>query len=101
MLFQNKSTIFAASMVKRKEKVMATLTIQVPNTQVGWVEQMAISMGWAFREEDSPIAESVDDAIGLTPSMRRQINKARKESKQGETAVCRNRTEMQQYFDSL
>ena len=80
---------------------MATLTLQVPNAQVGWLEQMAISMGWMFRKEESPAVELVDDAKTITPAMRRQINKARKESKQGETVVCRNKAEMQQYFDSL
>ncbi len=80
---------------------MATLTIQVPNAQVGWLEQMAISMGWMFHKEESPSVELIDGAKVITPAMRRHINKARKESKQGETIVCRSKAEMQQYFDSL
>ena len=80
---------------------MATLTIQVPNAQVGWLEQMAISMGWMFRKEESPSVELIDGTKVITPAMRRHINKARKESKQGETIVCRSKAEMQQYFDSL
>ena len=80
---------------------MATLTLQVPNAQVGWLEQMALAMRWTFRREDTPTITSLDDAEGITPAMRRHINKARKESKQGETKVCRNKVEMQQYFDSL
>ena len=78
---------------------MATLTLQVPNAQVGWLEQMAISMGWVFHKEESPVA--ADEAEVITPAMRRRISKARKESKQGETVVCRNKAEMQQFFDSL
>ena len=78
---------------------MATLTLQVPNAQVGWLEQMAISMGWVFHKEESPVG--ADEAEVITPAMRRRISKARKESKQGETVVCRNKAEMQQFFDSL
>lgn len=80
---------------------MATLTLQVPNAQVGWLEQMALAMRWTFRREDTPVVEKVDGDKVITPAMRRHINKARKESKQGETKVCRNKVEMQQYFDSL
>lgn len=80
---------------------MATLTLQVPNAQVGWLEQMALAMKWTFHKEESPVEELVDDKKVITPAMRRHINKARKESKQGETVVCRSKAEMQQYFDSL
>lgn len=80
---------------------MATLTLQVPNAQVGWLEQMAISMGWMFHKEESPAAVTPDETKTITPAMRRKINKARKESMQGETIVCRNKAEMQQFFDSL
>ena len=80
---------------------MATLTLQVPNAQVGWLEQMALAMRWTFHKEESPVVELADDDKVITPAMRRRINKARKESKQGETMVCRNKAEMQQYFDSL
>lgn len=80
---------------------MATLTLQVPNAQVGWLEQMALAMNWTFHREDTPDVEPVGDANVITPAMRRRINKARKESRQGETVVCKNKAEMQQYFDSL
>lgn len=80
---------------------MATLTLQVPNAQVGWLEQMALAMKWTFHKEESPVVELADDDKVITPAMRRRINKARKESKQGETMVCRNKAEMQRYFDSL
>ena len=37
----------------------------------------------------------------ITPAMRRNIAKARKESACGETIVCKTPDEMQKYFDSL
>ena len=33
--------------------VMATLTVPLPQTQVGWFEQMALSLGWTFQEDKS------------------------------------------------
>ena len=56
---------------------MATLTIQVPNSQVGWLEQMARAMRWTFHKEESPSVEVVDGEKVITPAMRRRINKAR------------------------
>ena len=38
---------------------------------------------------------------GITPAMRRRIAKARRESANGETIVCKTPEEMQKYFDSL
>lgn len=77
---------------------MATMTIQIPLSQIGWFEQMVRTMGWTFKREDSAV-EEIRPAI--TPALRRRINKARKESERGETIRCRNKAEMQQYFDSL
>ncbi|MBR6285493.1 MAG: hypothetical protein IKR18_00665 [Bacteroidaceae bacterium] len=37
----------------------------------------------------------------ITPAMRRAINKARRESANGETISCSTPEEMQRYFDSL
>lgn len=37
----------------------------------------------------------------VTPALRRSIQKAREESASGDTIVCNNIDEMQQYFDSL
>ena len=79
---------------------MGTLTLQVPNAQVGWMEQMARSMGWVFHKQETSEVKQ-DDATVITPAMRRSINKARKESRSGETVICRSKTEMQQFFDSL
>ena len=75
------------------------MTLQIPHSPIGWFEQMVRSMGWSFRCEDSAVEEEKRPAI--TPALRRSINKARKESERGETIRCRNKTEMQQYFDSL
>lgn len=38
---------------------------------------------------------------GLDISIRRRINKARKEYAKGDTTTCRTPQEMQQFFDSL
>ena len=80
---------------------MATLTIQVPNSQVGWLEQMARAMRWTFHKEESPSVEVVDGEKVITPAMRRRINKARKEYAEGKTISCKTPQEMQQFFDSL
>lgn len=37
----------------------------------------------------------------ITPALRRQINRARKEYANGQTITCRTPQEMQQFFDSL
>jgi len=52
-----------------------------------------------FQVEGGPFVSDKETAI--TPALRRCINKARKESQQGETIRCNDKTEMQQYFDSL
>ena len=52
-----------------------------------------------FQVKDEPFVSDKEAAI--TPALRRRINKARKESQQGETIRCNNKAEMQQYFDSL
>ncbi len=38
---------------------MTTMTVQIPTGQVGWFEQMLRSMGWMFRKEESPVAETL------------------------------------------
>ena len=80
---------------------MSTFTLQIPKAQAGWFEQMVQSMGWVFsRSETSETASSVKHQT-ITPALRRQINKARKEYAAGQTRTCRTPQEMQQYFDSL
>ena len=44
---------------------------------------------------------TINDDKTITPSMRRSINKARREHANGETISCSNPEEMQRYFDSL
>lgn len=39
--------------------------------------------------------------LGITPAMRRRINKARREYAEGQTISCKTPQEMQQFFDSL
>ena len=80
---------------------MATMTLQIPLSQIGWFEQMVRTMGWSFRREDAPTAELGEQNQRITPAMRRRITKARKELERGETIHCNTKTEMQQYFDSL
>jgi len=75
---------------------MATLTVQIPNAQIGWFEQMIRTMGWTFRRENTE-----EEKEAVTPAMRRRINTARKEKAQGQTISCSTPEEMQRYFDSL
>ena len=42
---------------------MTTMTVQIPNSQIGWFEQMIRAMGWMFKKEESIAAD--DD----TPSI--------------------------------
>ena len=44
---------------------------------------------------------TISDDNTITPSMRRSINKARREYAKGETIKCSTAEEMQRYFDSL
>ena len=49
-----------------------------------------------------PAVKNTDSlSQAITPSLRRRINKARKEYAEGETTTCRTPQEMQQFFDSL
>ena len=32
---------------------MTTMTVQIPNSQIGWFEQMIRAMGWMFKKEDN------------------------------------------------
>ena len=79
---------------------MSTFTLQIPTAQVGWFEQMVQSMGWTFSKNETEPASMVKRQA-ITPAMRRQINKARKEHAEVLTHKCRTPQEMQQYFDSL
>ena len=78
---------------------MSTFTLQIPTAQAGWFEQMVRTMGWTFHRKETINVASVDERQTITPAMRRQINKARKEHIEGQTVVCRTPQEMQQYFE--
>ena len=80
---------------------MSTYTLQIPTAQAGWFEQMVQSMGWVFSKSETTHTASNAKRQVITPAMRRQINKARKEYAAGQTKTCRTPQEMQQYFDSL
>lgn len=41
---------------------MTTVTIQIPNNQVGWFEQMIQTMGWKFTK-DKPAQNTIDSRI--------------------------------------
>lgn len=80
---------------------MSTFILQIPTEQVGWFEQMVRTMGWVFNRKETPEAFSADERQVITPTMRRRINKARKEHAEGKTISCKTPQEMQQFFDSL
>ena len=80
---------------------MATITVQIPNAQVAWFEQMVHSLGWAFRQESPTSAVHSEEAETITPAMRRRISRARKQYAEGQTIKCETMQEMQQFFDSL
>ena len=44
---------------------------------------------------------TINDDKSITPTLRRSINKARRELSKGETIKCSTPEEMQRYFDSL
>ena len=39
---------------------MTTMTVQIPNSQVNWFEQMIRAMGWVFKKEETPAAVADD-----------------------------------------
>jgi len=39
---------------------MTTMTVQIPNSQVSWFEQMIRAMGWVFKKEESPAVDTDD-----------------------------------------
>ena len=48
----------------KKKDIMTTMTVQIPNAQVGWFEQMIKSMGWRFKKEESTTSiKSLDSEV--------------------------------------
>lgn len=39
------------------------MTLQVPNSQLGWFEQMVRTMGWPFSKEETPKANSIEQRV--------------------------------------
>ena len=42
---------------------MATVTLQIPNSQIGWFEQMVRSMGWTYSSGNVPAADSISKRV--------------------------------------
>ena len=42
---------------------MATITLQVPKSQIGWFEQMVRSMGWSYSCRNTPAPESISKRV--------------------------------------
>ena len=80
---------------------MSTITLQIPNEQIGWFEQMVRTMGWTFHREEETASKDVRNDNVITPALRRKINRARKEYAEGKTITCKTPQELQQFFDSL
>ena len=38
---------------------MTTVTVQIPNSQVGWFEQMVQAMGWRFKKDETSAKKRV------------------------------------------
>ena len=74
-----------------------TFSVQVPRVDLKRFRGIVKAMGWGIVSEPA-VANSRQE---ITPAMRRQINKARKEYAEGKTITCRTPQEMQQFFDSL
>ncbi len=43
---------------------MTTMTVQIPNSQVSWFEQMVRAMGWVFKKEEN-LDVVTDDSVAL------------------------------------
>lgn len=42
---------------------MATITLQIPNSQMGWFEQMVQTMGWSFSKGKTRTANNIGQRI--------------------------------------
>ena len=39
------------------------MTLQIPNSQLGWFEQMIRTMGWPFSKDEAPKANSIGQRV--------------------------------------
>ena len=90
--------MYLCSKFVAKEVAMSIITLQVPASEIGWIEQMIRARGWKFSVENSPVAGQPQ---AVTPALRRKINAARKEYAEGKTIACKTPQEMQRFFDAL
>ena len=63
---------------RKKIKAMSTFTLQIPAEQVGWFEQMAQSLGWAFSKKETITAAE------------KRTRKAIEELENGKGTVCQS-----------
>ena len=59
------------------------------------IQRLTAALVPAVKDNNNSLSQTI------TPSLRRRINKARKEYAKGDTTTCRTPQEMQQFFDSL
>jgi hypothetical protein len=81
---------------------MCTVTLQYDQSSALARRKMAalLATGLFTQIAMQSLNPSQEENI-ITPAMRRQINRARKEYANGQTITCRTPQEMQQFFDSL
>jgi len=60
-----------------------------------------LSLSLSNKNKDWLAAKIIESKTDITPSLKSQITKARKELQKGETIACSTPEEMQHYFDSL
>lgn len=81
-------------MQRKKHKTMSTLAL---NKLLEYI----LSLGLSNRNKDWLAERIIESKTDITPSLKAQMSRARKEFKNGETISCSTPEEMQQYFDSL
>jgi len=60
-----------------------------------------LSLGLSNRNKDWLAGKIIESKTDITPALKAQITRARKEHEKGETILCSTPEEMQRYFDSL
>jgi len=60
-----------------------------------------LSLELSNRHKDWLAGKIIESKTDITPALKAQINRARKEFEKGETISCSTPEEMQRYFDSL
>jgi len=60
-----------------------------------------LSLGLSNKNKDWLASKIVESKTDITPALKTQMNRARKEYEKGETISCSTPEEMQHYFDNL